>query len=331
MKNLRKKSLSICMAMAMMFSLVTLLGGQDIRAASGFYVSGTILCDSTGNPFKIRGINHAHSWFKNDSATAMEAIAATGANTVRIVLSNGQQYAKDDANTVSNLLSLANQHKLIAILEVHDATGSDSVSALDHAVDYWIEMKNVLVGKEDRVLINIANEWYGTWDSNGWADGYKSAIPKLRNAGINHTLIVDAAGWGQYPQSIVDKGNEVFNSDPLRNTIFSIHMYEYAGGNADMVRANIDQVLNKGLAVIIGEFGHYHTGGDVDETAIMSYTQQKGVGWLAWSWKGNGAEWLYLDLSYDWAGNHLTEWGETIVNGANGLKATSTRAPIFGN
>lgn len=331
MKSLRKRAVSISLAIALICSLGITLVAQEVRAASGFYVSGSVLYDSTGKPFKIRGINHGHSWFKNDSATAMKAIAATGANTVRIVLSNGQQYTKDDANAVSNLLSLANQNKLIAILEVHDATGSDSTSALDNAVNYWIEMKNVLAGKEDRVLINIANEWYGTWDSNGWANGYKSAIPKLRNAGIKHTLIVDAAGWGQYPQSIVDKGNEVFNSDSLRNTIFSIHMYEYAGGNAAMVKSNIDQVLNKGLAVIIGEFGHYHTNGDVDETTIMNYTQQKGVGWLAWSWKGNGAEWSYLDLSYDWAGNNLTEWGKTIVNGSNGLKATSTKAPIFGN
>ncbi|MNZ86696.1 Beta-mannanase/endoglucanase A precursor [compost metagenome] len=112
--------------------------------------------------------------------------------------------------------------------------------------------------------------------------------------------------------------------------MFSIHMYEYAGGNSSQVKSNIDGVLNQNLALIIGEFGHKHTDGDVDEATIMSYTEQKGVGWLAWSWKGNGSEWSYLDLTNDWSGKNLTSWGNTIVNGSNGIKATSSIAPVFG-
>src|SRR5699024_10795754 len=74
---------------------------------------------------------------------------------------------------------------------------------------------------------------------------------------------------------------------------------------------------------------HRHTDGDVDEATIMSYSEQTGVGWLAWSWKGNGSEWDYLDLSYDWAGANLSAWGNTIVHGANGLQATSNIASVF--
>ncbi|RVT60839.1 glycoside hydrolase family 5 protein (plasmid) [Niallia taxi] len=300
-------------------------------AASGFSVSGTTLYDATGKPFIMRGVNHAHSWFKEDSAVAIPAIAATGANTVRIVLSDGGQYTKDDINTVKNLLSLAEKNKLIAILEVHDATGKDDVESLNRAVDYWISLKDALIGKEDKVMINIANEWYGTWDGAAWAAGYKQAIPKLRDAGLNHTLIIDSAGWGQYPASIHNYGKEVFNADPLKNTMFSIHMYEYAGGDAATVKSNIDGVLNQGLALIIGEFGQKHTNGDVDEATIMNYSQQKNVGWLAWSWKGNSTDWSYLDLSNDWSGNSLTDWGNTVVNGANGLKATSKLSGVFGS
>ena len=40
-----------------------------------------------------------------------------------------------------------------------------------------------------------------------------------------------------------------------KNTVFSIHMYEYAGKDAATVKANMENVLNKGLALIIGEFG----------------------------------------------------------------------------
>jgi len=304
-------------------------GGSAHAAGTGFYVNGTTLYEASGKPFVMRGVNHAHTWYKNDLAAAIPAIAATGANTVRIVLSNGGQWTKDDQASVQNILSLCEQYKLIAVLEVHDATGSDSTSTLQAAVDYWIGIKNALIGKEDRVIINIANEWYGTWDGPAWANAYKTMIPKLRAAGLNHTLIVDAAGWGQYPASIHNYGTDVLASDPQKNVVFSIHMYEYAGGDAATIKSNIDGVLNKGLACLIGEFGPKHTGGDVDEATIMSYTQQKGVGWLAWSWYGNNSDLNYLDLASGPAGS-LTSWGNTVVNGTNGIKTTSVPAAVFG-
>lgn len=297
--------------------------------SAGFYIKGTTLYDANGKPFVMRGINHAYTWYKGQESVAIPAIAKTGANTVRLVLSDGQQWTKDSLSTIQSLITLCEQNKLVVILEVHDGTGSDSASVLDNIANYWIEMKSALIGKEKTVILNVANEWYGTWNGAGWAAGYKSAIPKLRNAGIKNTIMVDGAGWGQYPQSIVDYGTEVFNADPLKNTMFSIHMYEYAGANAATVKSNIDNVLNKGLAVVIGEFGIKHTNGDVDEATIMSYSQEKGVGYLGWSWKGNGSGLEYLDMSNDWAGTSYTEQGNAIINGTNGIKATSKLATVF--
>lgn len=329
MKLTVKQVTSIVFSLALVMSLMVVPLNNNAEASSGFYVSGSDLYDANGNPFVMRGVNHAHSWYKDISHEAIPAIADAGANTIRIVLSDGGQYTKDDIDTVRNLISTAEENQLISVLEVHDATGSDSLADLDRAVNYWIEIKDALIGKEDTVIINIANEWYGTWDSRGWADGYKQAIPKLRNAGLTHTIMVDAAGWGQFPQSVHDYGIEVFNADPLKNTMFSIHMYEYAGGDAETIRQNIDGVIDQGLSLVIGEFGHRHTDGDVDEASILNYSEQTGVGWLAWSWKGNGSEWEYLDLSHDWLGNNLTSWGHTIVNGENGLKETSNIASVF--
>lgn len=327
MNNVLRQSLLSALTILLMFGGISLFAAPT-SAATGFYVNGTKLYDSTGKAFVMRGVNHSHTWFKNDLNAAIPAIAKTGANTVRIVLSNGVQYTKDDVQSVKNIISLVNQNKMIAVLEVHDATGKDDYASLDAAVNYWISIKDALIGKEDRVIVNIANEWYGTWNGSAWADGYKQAIPKLRNAGIKNTLIVDAAGWGQYPQSIVDYGQSVFAADTLKNTIFSIHMYEYAGGTDAIVKSNMEAVLNKGLPLIIGEFGGQHTNGDVDELAIMRYGQQKGVGWLAWSWYGNNSDLSYLDLATGPNGT-LTTFGNTVVNDTNGIKATSKKAGIF--
>lgn len=324
-----KKVLFVAFSCLLVLSFFTSLPKASAATpVKGIYVDGTQIYDATGQPFVMRGVNHAHTWYKNDLATAIPAIAATGANTVRIVLSNGQQWTRDDIASVEAILALCDQYELIAMLEVHDATGSDNVSALNAAVNYWVSIKDALIGKEDRVIVNIANEWFGSWSSAGWAAGYQAAIPALRNAGIKNMLVVDGAGWGQYPTSIFTHGNDVFDSDPLGNTIFSIHMYEYAGGNAATIKNNIDHALAIGVPVIIGEFGHYHSAGDVDEAYILSYTQQLGVGWLAWSWYGNGGGVEYLDLATGPAGS-LTTWGNTIVNGPNGLSTTSVPNGIY--
>ena len=150
----------------------------------------------------LRGINHAHTWYKDYLDTTLSAIANTGSNSVRIVLSNGQQWQKDDLNSINNIIGKCREKKLIAILEVHDATGKYDIESLQKATDYWIEMKSALIGNEAYVILNIANEWYGGWDATTWKEGYLTVIPKLRAAGIENTLMVDSAGWGQYAKSI---------------------------------------------------------------------------------------------------------------------------------
>ena len=215
---------------------LTMISGVTVSAATatgGFEVIGNKLYDANGNEFVMRGINHAHAWYKGQEDIVIPAIAKTGANTVRVALGDGETWGYDSINTVQNIISLCKKNNLIALLDVHDTTGLDSYSSLDNAVNYWISMKDLLNSNKDSVIINVANEWYGTWDGSSWADGYKKAIRKLRDAGIKNTLMIDCAGWGQYPKSIHDYGKEVFNSDTEGNTMFSIHMYEYAGSDAN--------------------------------------------------------------------------------------------------
>lgn len=292
----------------------------------GMYVSGGKLYAANGKEFIMRGVNVAHAWYKEQTYTSINAIADLGANCVRIVLADGQQYTKTAYSEVQDIISWCKARGLICILEVHDATGSDSTSDLNNAVNYWIEIKDLLNENKDYVIVNIANEWYGTWNGSAWANGYKSAIRSLRNAGIENVLMVDCAGWGQYPDSIKDYGKEVFNTDSQGNTMFSIHMYEYAGGDAATVKTNIDNALTTGAPLVIGEFGGEHTNGDVDEYTIMSYCQAKGAGYLGWSWKGNNSDLSYLDIANTWDGSSLSTWGNTLFYDTNGIKNTAQMA-----
>ncbi len=300
------------------------------ETSAGFSISGGQLLDANGNAFVMRGINHPHSWFASQDETALKAIADTGANTVRIVCGDGQQYNRDSAETLSRLIERCKELEMIAVLEVHDITGKDELDKLAKTVDFWIDVKDALIGNEAYAILNIANEWVGTWESDIWAQGYTSAIPRLRAAGIKNTIMVDAAGWGQYGKSIAEKGMEVFQSDELANTMFSIHMYGSAGKNKASIKRNLTGVTDQGLCVVVGEFGYTHSDGDVDEAYIMEYCTENNIGYLGWSWKGNGGGVEYLDLAKEWDGSVLSEdWGEVLINGENGIRATSSKCSVF--
>ena len=215
---------------------------------------------------------------------------------------------------------------MVAILEVHDETGSDKISDLLDAAQYFANLSSVLKGTESYVLINIANEWHNSSAATNWRDGYKEAIPVIRNAGLRHCIMVDAGGYGQSAATIHSYGKEVLAADPENNVLFSIHMYGSAG-NTNKVQSNIDGVINQDLALCIGEFGWFHSDGDVDEEKILSYCAAKNVGWLAWSWYGNGSPVEYLDLVKDanadpvlasYSNISISNWNNTMTYTASG-------------
>jgi len=74
------------------------------QALAGFTVSGTQLLDGNGNNFIMRGVNHPHAWYTGQTG-AFADIAATGANTVRVVLSNGHQWTRNSESDVANVIS----------------------------------------------------------------------------------------------------------------------------------------------------------------------------------------------------------------------------------
>ena len=301
------------------------------EANGAFQVKGHKLYDANGNAFVIRGINHAHSWFQDKLDIAIPAIAETGANTVRIVLSDGQQWDRIPLEDVEKIIEICKENKLICILEVHDLTGKDDIEGLRKTVEYWKEIKSALIGNEAYVIVNIANEWVGTWDDpEMWYQGYSEAIAALREADIKNTLMIDGPGWGQFAEPIDTYGETLFNEDPEKNTMFSIHMYGAAGKNDRIIRTNLGYAFKHDICIVVGEFGYNHSDGDVDEDYIMEYCVDNKLGYLGWSWKGNGGGVEYLDIAEDWEGETLSaDWGERLINGRNGIGLTSKICSVF--
>jgi len=312
--------------------LLLLFGLAPWRAqgAVGFHLSGRNIVDANGNNFIIRGISHAHTWYPSQTSSFAN-IKATGANTVRVVLSGGR-WTKNSASDVANVIQLCKTNRLICVLENHDTTGYGEQSGaytLAQAVTYWKEIQSVLTGQEAYVIINIGNEPYGNNNNAAWVTDTKSAIAAMRAAGFQHMLMIDAPAWGQdWTNTMRTNAASIFASDPNRNTVFSVHMYGVYDTAAE-ITSYVSDFVNAGLPLVIGEFGYNHSDGNPDEDTIMSTAQSNGIGYMGWSWSGNGGGVEYLDMVTNFNPSQLTTWGERIINGANGIKQTSREAVIY--
>lgn len=313
--------------------LIVCLGMSAQYALAGFSVSGTQLLDGNGKPFIMRGINHPHAWY-NYRTKAFADIAATGANTIRVVLSDGQQFTRNSQEDVARVVARCKDNRLVCVLEVHDVTGSGEASAagtLENATQYWIDIAGAFNGEDDYVIINIANEPYGNGlPASTWVDGHKNAIRRLREAGLTHTLMVDAANWGQDWQEIMlSNASAVAAADNLGNTIFSVHMYEVYQ-NRNKIESYVSRFLNNhNVPLLIGEFGADHRGQEVDESSILSVAEQYGIGYIGWSWSGNSGCCTSLDIVLNFDPNRLSPWGERLINGKDGIKQTSVLASVY--
>ncbi|MFW6725011.1 glycoside hydrolase family 5 protein, partial [Streptomyces sp. MAR4 CNY-716] len=280
----------------------------------------------------MRGVSHAHTWYPNQTGSIGD-IKDKKANTVRVVLSSGDRWTKNSASDVANVISECKQNRLICVLEVHDTTGygeDGAAVSLDKAVDYWTSIKSVLDGQENYVIINIGNEPWGNNNYGGWTSATKNAIGEMRSAGFDHALMVDAPNWGQdWSGTMRSNASSVFSSDPDRNTIFSIHMYGVYDTSSE-VQSYLNSFVSAGLPIVVGEFGDNHGDGNPNEDAIMSTAQSLRLGYIGWSWSGNGSGVEYLDMVNGFNPNSLTNWGQRIFNGSNGIASTSKEATVYG-
>jgi mannan endo-1,4-beta-mannosidase len=309
---------------------------------AGFFIDNDKLIDKSGNQFVIRGINMPFAYFYDRSFGSLNTVRNEKFNAVRIIwcannlIRSGRCDTKDmrSIEDLSLILKKMRELELVAILNLQNATGSDNPEHLSLLVDWYLqpEVKSLLNEYQDMLLINIANEWYGSWEdpTDTYIGTYKSEILRIREAGITNVLIIDARGWGQQFSSLLKLFPEIKKIDS--GIMYSAHMYDLFP-SADIVNKSFDFALEMKIPLIIGEFGCTHyPGQNVACDAIMenSETRPTKYGYVAWSYSGNSGLLQQLDIfdSGDWI--TPTSYGNFIINEFKyGIKNTSKLACLF--
>jgi mannan endo-1,4-beta-mannosidase len=222
-------------------------------------------------------------------------------------------------------------------VEVHDSTGYSEQAGsvpLTDATSYWTssDIAAALKGQEAYVIINVANEPNGNDTSTSWAPTHVTAVQALRSAGLDHTLMVDAPNWGQDWQNAMrdGAGSPIWDADTKKNLVFSVHMYDVYGSSATITSYFNTFLSTYAAPLVVGEFAADHgESKDVDEATIMSLAQNLSIGYLGWSWAGNGDGLSSLDITNDFNASSLTTWGTRLIKGADGIEATSEPCSCF--
>lgn len=305
-----------------------------------FSLKGTQLLDASGQPFLIRGVNTPNAYFYDESLAAVSTIKDLGFNTVRIVwcadtlLRPGRCEAKDlhPVADLDRLLETVRGAKMVAVLNLQNATGSDSIDDLQKMADYLTraDVVEVLNRYSGMLLINIANEWLGTWNkASTYVEGYRRVVPRLRQAGLTQPLIVDASGYGQEFASVLKAAADLTAIDP--NLLISAHMYDMFSTPASVTQA-LAAARERKIPLMIGEFAcsHGSRGPVACETILDEAAKaEQPLGLIAWSFSGNSPDLSDLNIvdGGDW--QSLTPWGSKLLKTANGIAATAKEAAEF--
>ncbi|MBE9167357.1 cellulase family glycosylhydrolase [Pleurocapsales cyanobacterium LEGE 06147] len=316
--------------------------------STSFYTANGKLYDANRSEFIPRGINNLHVWFDDndddvkEAFDALEDIAGFGFNSVRVVWQVEFLGRKTNDATLEQIIERIVELNMIPTIGIWDVTGStDKDAFFNKVVSWWTDRSKLWQKYENKVLINIANE-FGDYemaykgDRRVFPEIYKEAITRIRDAGINNTLVIDSFDWSKDYTLIGDFGREIYNHDPKKNVVFDIHFYCGSGEKEAEITEAFKSITEQKLPLLVGEFSHMHpmpwvseeAKCDVKEKFIMSQAQKYGVGYYAWAWHNKE-----FSVASDWRATsrrQLTPWGKTLVfDDPNSVVKTAHLATVF--
>lgn len=291
--------------------------GPDIRLVSG-------------DPFIARGINLQYGDDPETKAPALRVMSEVGANIVRLQLR--RDTSADELEAALVALSRQPVITMVMFWEEDTTGGTDTNVLLRDVEELWLTRWMPVLRDPrfaDRLMINVVNEW-GEDDNDyePFLSTYETIIARFREERFRMPIVIDAPHYGQYKDAFLHgRAERLLAADRLDNLVFSLHAYNASFDTTEEVDAAFAAYIAAGFPWLWGEFGgtrfEAETDLAIDHHHLLERAQEEGIGWIAWSWKGNGPQAAVLDMSRDYGAISLTTRGEEIVNGPYGLKATS--------
>lgn len=265
------------------------------------------------------------------------AMLSWGINAVRIPLNedcwlgiNGEPQANYTSTfyqqSVINYVNQLTADNVVVIVDLHwnnsgsnQANGQEQMPDLDHAPAFWTSVANTFKNNSS-VLFDLYNEPYpsfGSTNGTGWScwlngasaantapciggpfaiAGMQLLVNTVRATGATNPLLLGGLAYANDLSQWLQ--NEP--TDPLKSLIASVHIYNFnACSTTACWNTQIAPVAAK-VPVIAGEIGENDCA-DTFINPLMSWLDQQGISYLAWSWNafgcGSGASYLITNFN----------------------------------
>lgn len=291
------------------------------NTGTGLFVLNGILYDSNGRQFVMQGVNVG-----NLSNTEQPGMSNANVNFVRI---NNFFEPTNVSLLTGAISSYIGFSEVVALTTPYVPgtttvlSGNTSTGDLTTTVNFWISNWSSFAPYAKHLILNIANEWGPV--SSTWSTAYQSAISSLRTAGITVPLMIDAANFGQDFSNFTNYAQAVFNSDPQKNVIFSIHLYGNGGsaisGSPSPIQQLATQSASQGMVFAAGEYGSQGSLGGATVQGVINACNSSGLGWVAWAWDEDNS---------DGSGDQMTQTPIGTFTGTPATASTSGQLTTYG-
>ncbi|REE85139.1 fibronectin type III domain protein [Paenibacillus taihuensis] len=195
---------------------------------------------------------------------------------------------------------------VVTMIEDHDFTGSYPAAAgitnsdgsysmsLAEISAYWVDLANKYKDNP-YVWFNLMNEpglggLSVDASSARWKEVHDAIITAIRSTGAQNIIVLDGHNFGQeggFKNQSNDSAiltNGPYFTGKYSNIVFSLHMYDTWMDGLKRLNAYLDTAAEKGLAVIVGEYGASNNATTSATAAMFNATVPRGVGRIVWSW-----------------------------------------------
>ncbi len=295
---------------------------SPVSTHGALHVEQANLVDSHGEKYQLRGMStHGLAWFPQyvDRDTFRTLKDDWHVNCIRLAMYTeeyGGYCSGGNPNQLKALVkkgvSYATELGLYVIIDWHVLSDQDPNVHKAKAIDFFREMSSLYKGQSN-VLYEICNEPNGSasWESiKSYAN---EVIPVIRANDEDAVIIVGTPTWSQD----IDKAA----ASPLEypNLLYALHFY--SATHTGWLRQRLDACVEKGLPVIVSEFGTCDASGnganDFGQAAQwLEQLDHYQIGYCCWN-LANKAETSSVLLPgcqkvAGWAPEELSETGRWI-------------------
>lgn len=286
-------------------------------------VKGKNIVDKKGKKFLIQGIS-THSikdysqYINYDSFKYLKE--ELNCNTIRLALYSDPSvgYNKELHSKVDEGIKYATDLGLYVIIDWHILNDKDPNINKEFAKEFFEEMANKYKDYNN-ILYEICNEPNGdvSWDD---VRNYAlEMIPLIREIDNDSIIII---GTPNFCQKIEDAQNNPIEG--YDNLLYSLHFY--ASSHKDTLRESLNKAYDKGLPIIVSEFGLSEASGngEISEQEVniwIDLLREKNIGYICWnlSNKNESCAMIKSDVQSvsGWNDEDLTQVGLWIKNKYN--------------